>query len=119
MSETITKPAPTIDLTPTNSLLASGSPKGMYTFFLLALCKNYFETAITGADADAFERATAALIVFCPSTAERNRIWKFYIDKKNESGGNQFTASVLAIGELISYLSAVLEFEETSTGGLM
>ena len=118
MSETISKPAPTIDLTPTNSLLATGSPKGMYTFFLLALCKNYFETAVNGADADCLERATGALVAFCPSTAERERIWNFYIDKR-ASGTNQFTASVLSIGELITYLSAVLEFEESSAGGLM
>jgi len=118
MSETITKSTPTIDLTPTNSLLATGSPKGMYTFFLLSLCKNYFETAVNGADADTLERATGALVAFCPSTAERERIWKFYINNR-DSGTNQFTASVLAIGELITYLSTVLEFEESSAGGLM
>jgi hypothetical protein len=118
MTDTIQKPAPSIDLAPTASLLG-GSPKGMYVYFLLALCRNYFETAVNGADADTLERATGALIAFCPSTQERLRIWKFYIDKKNESGSNQYTASVLSIGELISYLSLVLEFEETSTGGVM
>ena len=118
MSETIQKSAPTIDLTPTNSLLASGSPKGMYVYFLLALSRNFFECATNGASDDSLERAAGALIAFCPNTTERRRLWEYYHEQRKETK-SQYTASIYAIGELVSYLSAVLEFEESSTAGLM
>src|SRR5271157_3083630 len=95
-----------------------GSPKQIYVFFLLSLCKNYFECAINGTSDDSLERATGALIAFCPDKDERQRLWDYYLDKKVELK-SPYSASVMAIGELVSYLSAVLEFTEQSTGGLM
>lgn len=121
MTEAIQKNTPSIDLTPTAALLNSGSPKGMYVFFLLSLCKNYFECARDGGEngysSDSIERATAALIAFCPNRQVRESLWKKYGTERDE--GNGFTASVLTVGELISYLSEVLEFEESSTGGFL
>jgi hypothetical protein len=118
MESDVPKPTPSIDLTPTQSLLSSGSPKGMYTYFLLALCRNYFETAktsdSTGSD---IERATVALISFCPNRQRREELWDYYLDQKKDV--NTFSASVHVVGELISYLSELLEFEEYSTGGLL
>ena len=105
---------PSIDLSLTNSLLATSSPKGMYVFFLLALCKNFFESARDNKD---MERPLTALVAFCPNRRERERIWLFYEDSKTKT--NTFQASIMTVGELISYLSESLEFEESSTGGLM
>jgi hypothetical protein len=111
--------APSVDLSMTNSLLTSGSPKGVYTFFLLACAKNYFEV-MREKDSGAIniEGATIALIAFCPNRAERERIWKFYEDYERTSKSAQ-NASAKAIGELISYLSEVLEFEEQANAGLL
>ena len=112
MVDTINKPS--IDLSLTNSLLATSSPKGMYVFFLLALCKNFFESVRDNKD---MERPLTALVAFCPNRKERERIWLFYEKTKKET--NTYQASILTVGELISYLSDTLEFEESSTGGLM
>lgn len=107
-----------IDLAPTGALLASGSPKGMYVFFLLSLCKNYFEVMrVQHGDSD-IDSATAALVAFCPNREKRMELWRLYTKQKNNSEGI-LTASVFTIGELISHLSEVLEFEEQSTGGLL
>ena len=103
-----------IDLSLTNSLLATGSPKGMYVFFLLALCKNFFESV---RDEEDMQRPLTALVAFCPNRKERERIWKFYESKKEET--TIYQASILTVGELISYLSDTLEFEESSIGGLL
>ena len=118
MVDNTVKNVPAIDLTPTNSLLG-GSPKGMYVFFLLALCKNYFECMRAGPESNDIEAATAALIAFCPNRAKREEIWAYYIKTRDEQQTSHLSASVYAIGELVSYLSETLEFEETSTGGLM
>jgi hypothetical protein len=112
--ENFAKAIPEIDLSLTKSLMATGSPKGMYVFFLLSLCKNFFESVQKKED---LQRPLTALIAFCPNRKERERIWTLYETKKGEC--DQFQASILAVGELISYLSDTLEFEESSTGGLM
>ena len=115
MSDTPVKSASGIDLNPiaANSV---GSPKAMYVFFLLSLCKNFFEE-VRGGDNQSIERATAALVAFCPSTPKREEIWQKYLRSKETS--NNFSAAVYAVGDLVSYLSETLEFEERSTGGLM
>lgn len=115
MSENNQKPQSTIDLNPiaANSM---GSPKGMYVYFLLALCRNYFETMKDGSTIS-IDSATAALIAFCPNREKRKELWDGYIKEKSHT--NTTTSSVYAVGELVSYLSEVLEFEERSTGGLM
>lgn len=115
MSDTSEKPASKIDLSPIGSNMG-GSPKSMYTFFLLSLCRNYFEEMRAG-DNPGIERATAALIAFCPSRTKRDQLWELYIKKRE--GANATTASVHAVGEMVSYLNDMLEFEEKSNGGLM
>jgi hypothetical protein len=122
MSETNSPSIPTIDLTPTAALLATGSPKGMYTYFLLAACKNYFETLRGDGDKFKIESATVALIALCPARDKREELWKFYSDHKTAAGSTDSAtlyASVHVVGELISYLSDVLEFLEDSTGAVL
>ena len=109
---------PTIDMAPISSALLNGSPKAMYTFFLLSLAKNYFETIITK-DATSTENATAALIAFCPNREKRNELLQMYIKSRDQYDGNIISASTIVVGELMSYLSEMLEFEEQSVGGFL
>ena len=109
---------------PQNILGPGASPKILYVFFLLRLCTNYFETMRAGSDGGNIDAATAALVTFCPDREARERIWKLYEDTKakKDADGNpvsQITASVMAVGDLISYLSETLEFTETVTGGFL
>jgi len=99
--------------------LINGSPKSMYVFFLLKLCTNYFDVMRQSSSGDTdIESATAALVAFCPNRVERERIWKLYVETR-DAQRNKINASIMAVGELVSYLSDSLEFEEESTGGLM
>ena len=110
---------------PQNLIGPGSSPKILYVYFLLKLCTNYFETMRMGSDQSGnIDAATAALIAFCPDKATRESLWNTYQTtktKKTDKGeelGN-LTASVFAIGELISYLSETLEFTETVTAGFL
>lgn len=118
MSPNLSGTQPSIDLTPTTALL-NGSPKSMYVFFLLSLAKNYFEVMRVASPHEDIESATAALIAFCPNKTKREELWELYITRKEGSNKSILTASVYTIGDLISYLSETLEFEEESTGGLL
>jgi hypothetical protein len=110
-----------------SSALSSGaSPKGIYLIFLLNNATNYFLTMRTSQDAGTIEQATAALIAFCPDKDIREKLWNRYtsIVTGQETGApiggsTVVTASVLVIGDFISYLSDTLEFTEKSTGGFL
>jgi ribosomal protein L37E len=115
---TLPAPSPQIDMGPTSSLLQQGSPKGLYTYFILACCKNYFECMRSGQDSFNIEYATTALIAFCPNRVKRQELWDRY-QKDKEDTHNTAYASVQTVGELISYLSEMLEFEEQSNAGIL
>ena len=110
-----------------SSALSSGaSPKGIYLIFLLNNATNYFLTMRTSRDDGTIEQATAALLAFCPDAAIREKLWKRYtniVNGNEEVGGvggsNVVTASVIVVGDLVSYLSDTLEFTEKSTGGFL
>ena len=94
----------------------------MYTFFLLGLCKSYFETlSLPNPTKYQIENVTAALISFCPNGDKRKELWALYLKTRDDSdsGGGSATASVMAIGELVTYLSETLELEEDAVGGVM
>ena len=118
---------PSVDLSPTAALLSSGSPKGMYTYFLLALCKNYFEAINVNNEEFSDERCvrcTAALIAFCPDKNTRETLWNKFVDLREGHGETKqrfvpFQASVFVVGDLITFLSDVLELQSKSTGGLL
>jgi hypothetical protein len=123
MSDFQTQPKvlPSVDLSATNALLASGSPRGMYVYFLLACCRNYFEVMRNPKDMD-MEAATLALIAFCPSTQKREELWEYYtteVNAANGEGARYLYASIHAIGSLVAYLSESLEFIEEAHGALL
>jgi hypothetical protein len=110
-----------------SSALSSGaSPKGIYLIFLLNNATNYFFTMRTSREAETIEQATAALLSFCPDKDIREKLWKRYtaiVEGREEGapigGSTVVTASVLVVGDFISYLSDTLEFTEKSTGGFL
>jgi hypothetical protein len=110
-----------------SSALSSGaSPKGIYLIFLLNNATNYFLTMRTSRDDGTIEQATAALLAFCPDASVRENLWKRYtriVTGEEQVGGvggsNVVTASVMVVGDLVSYLSDTLEFTEKSTGGFL
>jgi len=63
------------------------------------------------------DAATASLLAFCPDKTTREKLWTIYNTEKKKVDSNTITASVLAIGDLITYLSDTMEFTETATGG--
>jgi hypothetical protein len=109
------------DMPSLQSLTGPGSsPKQLYVFFLLRLCSNYFETMrMSSGDMGNVDAATAALIAFCPDKGIREAIWNSYVNQKKKDDGNTMTASVNAVGDLITYLSESLEFVETATAGFL
>jgi hypothetical protein len=110
---------------PQNLVGPGSSPKILYVYFLLRLCSNYFETMrVDSEQSGNIDAATAALIAFCPDKTTRESLWFTYKNtktKKDDKGEElgTLTASVMAIGELISYLSETLEFTETVTAGFL
>ena len=94
----------------------------MYTYFLLQLCKNLFE-AINVSESEysdkRVERATAALLAFLPNREMRERLWARFLELKAQPRQGTFSACVYVTGDMISYLSDVLELETRSTGGLL
>jgi hypothetical protein len=106
----------TSDFIPTPELM-KGSPKMMYTYFLLYRCGKYLDGMEQPKNINV-DTATASLLAFCPDVNTRNKMWKAYHErKKDKDVGNDVSASILTIGDFQAYLSEVLEFTESSTGG--
>lgn len=106
------------DFTPTTDLLG-GSPKMMYTYFLLNQCTKYLDAMKTPDKIDV-EAATASLLAFCPDTKRRDKLLDDFKERCNDPKLKKsiVTASILTIGDFNAYLSEVLEFTEKSTGGI-
>lgn len=100
-------------------LAGGGSPKSMYTWFLLGLCKNFYETMRDNPEPRNIDAATTALISFCINKEKRENLWTMYEREKGGDRANSLSASVKAVGELMSYLGESLELEEESYGGLL
>lgn len=104
------------DLTPSTDLLG-GSPKMLFTFFLLQRAGKYLDAMMNPEKID-IETATASLLAFCPDITTREKLFKEYKERvKDTKNFSKETASILAISDFQAYLSEVLEFTEKSTGG--
>lgn len=92
----------------------------IYTIFLIGLCKSHFE-AMSPGKIQEVNYKTAALIAYCPNKEKREELWETYSKETGKSPdmGQVVTASVHAVGELMSYLNSVLEFETTSTAMIL
>lgn len=106
-----------IDLTPLGQYSLGGSPKQMYTYFLLSLMKDFF-VGIKTNDSEQVENCIMALVACIPDKNEQERLAEFYIKRlKDEMPVKQ--AAILTLGQVTIFLNGTLEFSETSTGGLI
>lgn len=121
-----------------NSAMSTGSPKGLYVYFLLELCRGFCEEMrqldrSTGSE-KSVSNATLALIAFCPDKTKRKELLRLFVDLADtptkeardwalsEYGyapKNKQTAAVLVVGELIDYLGEVLELTEVESGAMV
>ena len=57
------------------STITGGSPKMIYTIFLIGLCKSHFESMAPDKLAEVNYK-TAALIAYCPNKEKRDELWR-------------------------------------------
>lgn len=95
-------------------MMGQQSPKSIYTVFVLGLCKEFF-SVIDGLDEKRIDLKTSALIAFVPDSTVRETLWKKYRTVRDKE--NVQTASVLIVGDVITHLSDVLEWSDSSNGG--
>jgi hypothetical protein len=111
----------------TFAVSAKGSPKIVYTIFLLDACKEYLHDMRKPEEIN-IDTATTSLLAFCPDVKTRDELWLNYTNRKThgcidpekkiptDKPMNPVTASILTIGDFQAYLSEVLEFTEKSYG---
>lgn len=106
-----------IDLSPLGQYSLGGSPKQMYTFFLLSLMKDFF-VGVKVNDSEQQENCIMALVACIPDANEQRRLSDFYFNER-KGGKPVRQAAILTLGQVTIFLNATLEFSETSTGGLI
>jgi len=104
----------------------SGSPKGVYTFFLFQqAAKHQWVMASKDDNFYNIERSCLSLISWCTPESARNELYRLYESKKAEfkmSVGEEaaiVSASVYTVGKLMDNLNASLELTEESNGGFI
>lgn len=121
-----------------NSAMASGSPKGMYTYFLLEAAKMFLEEMrasdkSSGGGDKSVSNAALGLIAFLPNKEKRKTLFRLLVDLEKKSPQamewaekeygyypkTQAASAALVIGELVDYLSEVLELVEVEAGGVV
>jgi hypothetical protein len=106
-----------IDLTPLGQYSLGGSPKQMYTYFLLSLMRDFF-TGIKVNDSDQVENCIMALVACIPDSREQERLSSFYFNKLKEDKPVR-QAAILTLGQVTIFLNGTLEFSESAAGALM
>ena len=95
-----------------------GSPKVLYTTFLLGMVREFFGLILTSkVDEDQIERGFTTLVAFCPDKKERQLIWAEYIRLRDKDG--KVSAAINSCGNLIDYLSEALDLTETSEASFL
>lgn len=106
-----------IDLTPLGQYSLGGSPKQMYTYFLLSLMKDFF-VGVKSNDSDQIENCIMALVACIPDADEQIRLSDHYF-KMREQGKPIRQSAILTLGQVTIFLNGTLEFSETATGALI
>ena len=104
------------ELTGDISGMAGMSPKNIAAISVLRLYEKYFDYMATSKDIN-IDRMTAALLICCPEENRRKELWDLYEKERDREGGNQITASVLAVGGWYQYMSSAMGLTEQSRGG--
>ena len=106
-----------IDLTPLGQYSLGGSPKQMYTYFLLSMMKDFFSGVKTN-DSDMIQNCIMSLISCIPNAKEQTRLSNFYLNAlKDDKPVVQ--AAILTMGQVTILLNDTLEFSESATGALL
>lgn len=106
------------DISSTNLLQTGGSPKMLYTSFLLGIVREFFGLILTNkVDEDQIERGFTTLVAFCPEKAIRLQIWSEYVKRRDKDG--KVSAAINSCGDLIDYLSVSLDLTETSEASFL
>jgi hypothetical protein len=107
------------------AMSGAASPKLLYTSFLLGMCRDYFALMLrpeSELSNQTIDKATATLIAFCPDKQTRVKLWEEYIVKTKEAGddsGKVATASIHTIGDLIDFLTSVLDLSDSASAGFL
>ena len=99
------------------SALPNGTPKDKYVDFFFSQFA-YYTSVVRENDENKINNATVALMTICPDKEIRERLFKAYTEKRNNSGGDIATASADLAGDFMSYISETLEFTEKSYGSV-
>jgi hypothetical protein len=99
------------------------SPKNIAAIAALRLYEKYFDYMSTGEHIN-IDRMTAALLISCTETQEREKMWNTYrterkrlTDEGETDLTAETTASVLAVGKWYEFMSKCLGLTEQSIGG--
>jgi hypothetical protein len=109
------------DLAASTALISGGSPKTLYTSFLLGLVREYFGLIMASEVSDTqIESGFSCLVAFVPDREVRQKIWDLYIERRGNEGTQEFRlAAVSCTGELVDYFSEVLDLTESSSGAFL
>jgi hypothetical protein len=100
-----------------------GKPKDFYIFEFFRCWESYKDDMIKNPlNKDVIDITTALFLAICPDKAKRNELWDQYIElqKTPDRDGKKrssVTASILATGDMWTYLSEVMEFTEEAYAG--
>ena len=109
------------DIASSAMMLGAGSPKQMYTSFLLGLVREFFSLVISGnVDDNQIESGFSCLVAFCPEREVREKIWNLYIERRGNENNQEFRrAAISTTGDLVDYLSECLDLTEFSEGAFL
>jgi hypothetical protein len=120
-----------------NGAMASGSPKGMYVFFLLSAANMFLEemrmSDKSGGSDRSVSNSALGLIAFLPEKNKRKTLFQLLVDLDKKSPAamqwaekeygyypkTQSAVAALVVGELVDYLSETLELVEVESGGMV
>jgi hypothetical protein len=97
---------------------AGGSPRGDYTYFLLAQCARH-QWIMSSTPEDGYiniRNSCLSLVSFCPDEQKRDELFKLYKAKEEEYGGDVVSTSLFVVGKMVDYLNEALEFTEKDYG---
>jgi hypothetical protein len=97
-----------------------GSPRILYTTFLLGMLREFFGLIMSGdPTSKQVDNGISCLIAFVPDKAVRDNIWNEYTKNVEENPNLTTSAAIQATGKLIDYFTDVLELTSSSTGAYL
>ena len=109
------------ELTSDVASVAGMSPKKIAGLLILRLYEKFFDNMAANPDVN-MDRMTAAILISCPEKAQRERLWKLYVDTRDEDENlpmetRVLTAAIKACGEWWQYQCNAMGLNDETTGG--